>query len=125
MTTCQRCPRKVLPPSRVCAKCQKAQARDSYLRRTYGISLSEYDAIKEAQGGRCYLCRRATGKTKNLAVDHDHALGYTRAAVRGLLCSLCNKGVVGHFRDDPAAGLRLHEYLTNPPARRVLEERDE
>lgn len=116
MKKCSRCAKKIKAPKRICAKCQRDRSRDAYLRRKYGITLKQYDAIKVAQGGVCYLCRRANGRTRNLAVDHNHKTG----EVRGLLCSPCNKGVVGHLRDEPEAGLRLHRYLTDPPARSVL-----
>ncbi|MBM4575965.1 hypothetical protein GS415_09755 [Rhodococcus hoagii] len=31
-----------------------------------------YTAILDAQNGRCYICQRATGAARRLAVDHDH-----------------------------------------------------
>ena len=46
----------------------------------------------ERQGWRCAMCgvpaQDATGG--RLHVDHDHALGHCRAAVRELLCHGCN-----------------------------------
>lgn len=98
---------------------RKRRAELAWSRRisaTYGIRATEYLAILEAQGGRCFICQRATGATKRLAVDHDHSTG----AVRGLLCGPCNRGVVGHLRDDVDAARRLVEYLTDPPAVRLL-----
>jgi hypothetical protein len=86
------------------------------IKATYGITVEEYWAIYAAQGGKCYICERATGKTKRLAVDHDHVTG----EVRGLLDSSCNI-MLGHLRDDPAAFQRAIDYLTVPPARAVLE----
>ncbi|MGH7867573.1 MAG: endonuclease domain-containing protein, partial [Candidatus Dormibacteraceae bacterium] len=38
------------------------------------------------------------------------------------LCKPCNRDVLGHLRDDPAALQRAIDYLTNPPARAVLGE---
>jgi hypothetical protein len=106
---------------------KKDRSRDSYLRRTYGISEDEYNALKAYQGGRCFICRRATGASKNLAVDHDHrhCPGKTgcRECVRGLLCSTCNQKVLGHLRDDIEAFRRVISYLENPPAQEVLRER--
>jgi hypothetical protein len=72
--------------------------------------------LYEAQGGRCYICQRATGARRRLAVDHNHATG----EVRGLLCKPCNRDVLGHLRDNTEALQRAIDYLTNPPARRVL-----
>lgn len=90
---------------------RKDAAHGAYVLKTYGITGDEYWALYEAQGGSCYICQRATGKTKKLAVDHDHATGH----VRGLLCTTCNK-FLGHIRDEPLAGTRINTYLRKPPA---------
>lgn len=82
--------------------------------RTYGITVAMYRLLERFQGGRCYGCRRATGASKRLAVDHNHRTG----EVRMLLCSTCNN-VVGHFRDDPAAMVRLGLAMIDPPSRRA------
>jgi recombination endonuclease VII len=111
---------------RAVKKTRKRAAHETRTRRTYSITPEEYQALYEAQGGRCALCRRATGASKALAVDHDHSCteGHPvkqgcRKCVRGLLCSTCNR-IIGHFRDDPDAFLRGNWYLTRPPARGVL-----
>lgn len=67
--------------------------RTYHLRRRYGITAEEADAMLEAQGGVCAICRVAPAAH----VDHDHSTG----AVRALLCFNCNGGL-GQFRDDPA-----------------------
>ena len=87
-----------------------------WIESTYGLTAEQYYAILQVQGGRCYICRRATGARKKLAVDHDHRTG----EVRGLLCSSCNRDVIGHLREEIAAFERCIEYLRNPPARQVL-----
>ena len=86
---------------------------------TYGITADEYWAIYEWQDGRCYICQRATGVRKRLSVDHCHATGL----VRGLLCTPCNRNVLGHLRDDPDAIQRAIDYLMNPPAVDVIGDR--
>lgn len=86
---------------------------------TYGISPAEYWRIYEFQGGRCYICQRATGKVKRLSVDHDHKTGI----VRGLLCTMCNKYTLGWARDCIEFFQRAIEYLRNPPAVQVVGER--
>lgn len=110
--------------SRVQKKASKERSRDSYLQRTYGISEQEYDEIKAFQNGKCAICQRATGATKNLAVDHDHAhcsgKQGCRECTRGLLCSCCNQKVLGHLRDSVEALQRAIDYLLNPPAQEVL-----
>lgn len=85
----------------------------------YGITADEYWAIYEHQGGVCYICRRATGARKKLAVDHDHGTGF----VRGLLCLPCNRNVLGHARDEIEFFDRCIEYLTDSPARQVIGDR--
>ena len=90
-------------------------ARARRLMTTYGITTEEYDAIKEAQGGVCFLCRRARGATTPLQVDHDHALT-GRGSVRGLLCGRCNNRLGWAEARLPA----LLQYINDPPARKVL-----
>ncbi|HEY6021270.1 MAG TPA: endonuclease VII domain-containing protein [Candidatus Paceibacterota bacterium] len=100
---------------RTLKKAQKRAAHGRWILKTYGLTLEQYEALYEAQGGVCYICRRATGKVKRLAVDHDHRSGF----VRGLCCSTCNK-ILAHFRDDPEAGWRVFKYLEYPPAFDVI-----
>lgn len=76
----------------------------------------DYDRLYAAQDGRCAICRRATGKTRRLSVDHDHATG----KVRGLLCRPCNQ-MLGHARDEELFFMRAWLYLNDPPADSVLE----
>lgn len=82
----------------------------------YGITPDEYWAIYAHQGGVCYICRRANGSKKKLSVDHDHRTGI----VRGLLCSPCNRDVLGHLRDCIDALQRAIRYLLEPPAVQVI-----
>lgn len=89
-------------------------AWEARIKRTYGIDADTYHELLRLQGGKCFICQRATGKSKRLSVDHDHRSG----EVRGLLCSTCNN-VLGHVRDDPAAFRRAHDYLTDPPMARL------
>jgi hypothetical protein len=78
------------------------------LRRSFGITVADYNAMLEEQGGGCAICGRqdASQAKRRLHVDHDHATG----AIRGLLCHGCNVGL-GSFRDDPARLERAAEYL--------------
>lgn len=67
--------------------------RDTTLRRVYGITLAEYEAMRDEQGDACAVCRGRDAHC-DLHVDHDHASG----RVRGLLCYRCNM-TVGMARD--------------------------
>jgi hypothetical protein len=105
-------------------KRRKRVARSvKHVESTYELTDEEYQALYQFQGGRCYICQRANGTSKRLAVDHNHRLpcstvhGQTkgcRACVRGLVCSVDND-ILAHLRDDPTAALRIHEYLVDPP----------
>jgi hypothetical protein len=100
-----------------CGRCQHAikyqrsqNAHARALEKRYGITREDYEALYAFQDGHCYICRRATGATRRLTVDHDHATGL----VRGLLCRPCNS-MLGHLRDDSAAFQRVLDYLADPP----------
>lgn len=81
---------------------------------TYGITLSEYQEIKEFQNGKCAICQKATGASRNLSVDHSHSTNL----IRGLLCRPCNT-LLGRAGDDPMYFARAIEYLTNPPTTKM------
>jgi hypothetical protein len=101
-------------------KDRRAKAHTSHVQRTYGISGEEYLALKKAQNGLCAICGPWTGRNGryvSLSVDHNHRTG----EVRGLLCRVCNR-ILGLFRDNPEAFRRAADYLTEPPARKVLTE---
>jgi hypothetical protein len=76
--------------------------RSYHLKARYGITAAEYDAMVEAQGGLCPLCRERPPEH----VDHDHVTG----AIRGVLCSCCNQGL-GNFRDSVAFLRAAVDYL--------------
>lgn len=92
------------------------RARGKDLMRLYGITLSQYDALLERQGGACAACKAKKPGLRNLDVDHDHSCCPSRKScgkcIRGLLCSDCNKGL-GHFGDDPDKLIAAAEYLRN------------
>ncbi|PRH79344.1 endonuclease VII [Streptomyces solincola] len=95
-------------------KARRVAAHEKRVQRTYGLDPGEYDRLHAFQGGLCALCRRATGATRKLSVDHDHATG----EVRGLLCRPCNN-TLGHARDAVAFFARGIDYLNDPPARQM------
>lgn len=98
-------------------KAAKQRSHDAAVSRTYGLAPGDYERLYESQGRRCAIAGcRATGKSKRLAVDHDHRTG----EVRGLLCTPHNR-VIGYNFDSPEAFDSLAEYLRNPPARAVLD----
>ena len=88
---------------------------DQNLRRAYGITVEEYEAILDAQGDVCALCDSPSsgtnrdGSPRRLHVDHDHETG----GGRSLLCSPCNQLVawVERLERDPWSGVRAKRYL--------------
>lgn len=111
---------------RIFRKAQKARAHEAYVLASYGLQPGDYELLYAAQGGRCWICQRATGASRRLSVDHDHKAGCDhdpkkgcRRCVRGLLCRRCND-LLGHVRDDTDALYRCLWYLANPPARQIL-----
>lgn len=110
-------PRPATPPGPRCAthhrmfkEQQKASAHAARVIATYGLVEGEYFELYKFQGGCCAICRKATGATRRLSVDHDHKTD----KVRGLLCRPCNN-MLGHGRDDPYFFQRAMEYLRWPP----------
>jgi hypothetical protein len=97
---------------------RKEAAHDKMVQRVYGLEPGQYAEILAAQGGKCAICQRATGRSKRMAVDHCHATG----EVRGILDSVCNR-LLGVARDNPEFFRRAADYLEDPPARRVLRDR--
>lgn len=95
-----------------CRSCHNVRGRESlakaggsrsyHLKRRYGISAEDADAMLEAQGGLCAICQAAPAAH----VDHDHDTG----AVRALLCFNCNGGL-GQFRDDPRLLRAAADYV--------------
>lgn len=80
-----------------------AYMREDALKRNYHLTLAEYMALHDAQGGLCFLCGkpetarewRGEKKPKMLAVDHDRrccpGARSCGKCVRGLLCFKCNR----------------------------------
>jgi hypothetical protein len=90
-------------------------ARRAHLKARYGLAPAQYDDILAAQGGGCGICGRKP-KGRRLPVDHDHRTG----EVFGILCDACNYHLLGRCGRNPARYAATAAYLTNPPARAIL-----
>ncbi len=99
--------------ARSCRPCQSEKAMawtdanadrvlSAHLVRKFGITIDEFRAMEQSQGGLCAICRqpptagmgsehRRQGRAvrPRLVVDHNHDTGQ----VRGLLCTPCNRGI--------------------------------
>jgi hypothetical protein len=78
-------------------KRQRPEAeREQRMKREYGITTKDYEAMVEAQNNECAICFASGEQERNskLVIDHCHASG----KVRGLLCNKCNL-LLGHAND--------------------------
>ncbi len=86
-----------------CKNCE----RNRHYKRTYGITVDDYNRMFEEQQGVCKICSLPANHNSNhLCIDHDHDTGQVRA----LLCDTCNRGL-GYFKDDSRLIEKAAEYL--------------
>ncbi len=76
--------------------------RDRALKSRYGISLYEYEAMRDEQNNLCAICEEET----KLSVDHCHKSG----KVRKLLCNRCNS-ILGYVDDRRDILIKAVKYL--------------
>lgn len=108
-------------------KAASARAHELRTEKNFEISAELYWDLYAAQGGRCYVCRVASGKTKRLAVEHDHEVAKNECGhdpakgcphcIRGLACGRCNRLVAFLGPDALARAITLQ---VNPPAQRFF-----
>jgi hypothetical protein len=84
----------------------RRRERNRHLRSKYGITIEQYEAMLEAQGGVCAICEREPNPNISLHVDHDHETG----TIRGLTCFRCNQAM-GSFGEDPVLLRAAADYL--------------
>ena len=78
------------------------------LKRSFSITMDEYNALLNSQGGRCAICGSLgeEARYRRLCVDHNHVTN----RLRGLLCRNCNSAI-GLMGDDPDILRKAIEYL--------------
>lgn len=76
---------------------------EGHLRRRYGMTLSQKQALMSDQNNQCALCFVGLEGTRKACVDHNHTTG----AIRGILCINCNRSL-GQLGDTYE---RLHHVL--------------
>ena len=85
---------------------ESSKNRASWLVKKYKLTPGEFNAMAEAQGNKCSICKSAP---RRLEIDHNHKTG----AIRGLLCGSCNRAI-GLLADEPercvSAGLYLNRH---------------
>lgn len=82
----------------------RLRARNDRLKHLYKITVADYNAMVEKQGGGCAICY--TVPPYRLFVDHDPKTG----RVRGLLCNRCNIAL-GYAFNNAELLRRMAEYL--------------
>lgn len=87
--------------------------RNRRLINSYGISLQDFEKMRDLQEGKCAICSEVPpepfGK-KALCVDHNHKTG----RVRKLLCNQCNRAL-GFLRDNIELVRSMESYLLENP----------
>jgi Recombination endonuclease VII len=95
---CKECVKEVKDP---------VKARNSHLKRTYGITELEYNEMFNKQEGCCAICKRHQSEfTKALNIDHNHEFNFNR----GLLCWNCNT-IIGKAHEDVDILQSVIDYL--------------
>lgn len=106
-----------------CKKCHCKEVTDYYkkyprklknhnLKKTYGITIEDYEKLFNKQKGVCAICGKVEtrictqGMVQSLSVDHDHSTGL----IRGLLCDRCNKAI-GLLYHDTDLLIKATKYL--------------
>lgn len=80
------------------------KSRQNHMRQ-YGMTLSQFDAMAEAQNGVCAICRRPDPNGR-LHIDHIHGT----KIVRELLCKKCNTAI-GLLDEDQDRIFTVIQYL--------------
>lgn len=84
-----------------------ATQRRGALKTLYRLSLADWFALMEQQGGICPICETDDPGGRNWHTDHDHETG----EIRGILCGRCNL-MLGHARDNVGILRAAIEYLS-------------
>lgn len=132
---CVRCKRSAIPGRSCCGKClsysrnyqrthrkayeatnkkwrlenpdkHRESVKWASVKRNYGITRDEWQALHDSQSGACPVCQRPLGS--DAAVDHDHKTGQ----VRGLLHRNCNIAL-GMLLDNPEIVYGAYQYLSS------------
>ena len=82
--------------------------RSQYLKRNYGLTFEEFEAMLSDQDNCCAICKstKPLGRHKRFNVDHHNKTGN----VRGLLCSNCNTAL-GLVNDNIHTLKSMIQYL--------------
>ena len=99
--TCKVCRKAKYPTNDM----QKQRAYERQIKRNYGITVEDYDAMYKSQSGLCAGCSKPNDGSR-FHIDHCHSTG----KVRGLLCANCNIAL-GLVNDNIRTLISLASYL--------------
>ena len=87
---------------------ERKRSRSHKLKQRFGITIPQWEAMFEAQGKACAICKsNSPGRVSGLwSTDHNHIT----KEVRGILCFQCNI-MLGMGRDDPSRLREGAKYL--------------
>lgn len=85
---------------------EKERVKKVRLKRSYALSIDEYEAMIIRQSGLCAVCGQLPSDRSVLHIDHCHKSG----KVRELLCTHCNS-VLGHAHDNPEILRNAARYI--------------
>ncbi len=83
--------------------------RSQFLKRKYGMTFDEFEAMLSDQNNACAICgtkEPSSGRDRRFHVNHDHKTG----EVRGLLCKSCNIAL-GEVKENIHILQAMIEYL--------------
>jgi Recombination endonuclease VII len=82
--------------------------KNSYLKRSFGITLEDYNNLLKKQNFSCAICFKSQKDlARDLSVDHDHKTG----KIRGLLCNTCNTHAVPFVESHLNLLTNVKDYL--------------
>lgn len=123
-----------IKPKKLCPTCLKskkknnrAKARDAHAVKTYGLlpgELAKLDKLAPLGESTCWICGSKAGGRLN--TDHNHQK-VGRESVRGRLCTVCNKYLLGMVAHEDWKRLqyiaeRAVIYLQEEPAQSILKD---
>lgn len=87
--------------------------KNGYRKKSYGMSLDEYNDRLKLQGNKCEICESEMNRPN---LDHDHETGQPR----DFLCNRCNSQL--HGIEDEAFRVKALRYLDGWKAIRLCQQ---
>lgn len=72
------------------SECSKSVGRAAWVKKTYGLTMEQWDEIWEYQNRRCGVCQREPRAGETFHLDHEHT-DRGAGVCRGILCPYCRE----------------------------------